>query len=166
MSRRCGVVTNIYMSAANTVEDTTATLAPHTPTHHQLQTLHHAQAQRRLRSLLRSGRGGSLLPCCPYSADPQNRRTYYSLSDKSTLSDAQLHALLTRAVKHSPNAFNMQQTRVVLVTGTKHKAVWEMVKETFGQTMGDDSELWCPPRPFPRFSRPCRWAWRVATHTR
>jgi predicted oxidoreductase (fatty acid repression mutant protein) len=59
----------------------------------------------------------------------QNRRTYYGLTDKSTLSNEQLTALVGRAVKFAPTSFNMQQNRVLIVTGEKHRQVWDRIVE-------------------------------------
>jgi predicted oxidoreductase (fatty acid repression mutant protein) len=57
------------------------------------------------------------------------RRSYYALTPKSTLSDAELEALVKRAVKFTPTSFNMQHTRAVLVTGEMNQKVWDTIKE-------------------------------------
>jgi predicted oxidoreductase (fatty acid repression mutant protein) len=59
----------------------------------------------------------------------QARRSYYALTPKSTLSDAELEALVKRAVKFTPTSFNMQHTRAVLVTGEMNQKVWDTIKE-------------------------------------
>lgn len=59
-----------------------------------------------------------------------NRRSYYGLSDKSPISDAEIKGIVEFAVKHVPSAFNSQSTRIVLLLGKQHKKLWDMVKET------------------------------------
>lgn len=59
-----------------------------------------------------------------------NRRSYYGLSDKSPISDAEIKEIVEFAVKHVPSAFNSQSTRIVLLLGKQHKKLWGMVKET------------------------------------
>lgn len=51
------------------------------------------------------------------------------LSDKSTLSNEQLTELVARAVKYAPTSFNMQQNRAIIVTGEKHRQLWDLVVE-------------------------------------
>lgn len=57
----------------------------------------------------------------------ENRRTYYALSDKSTLSNEQLTKLVGDAVKFTPTSFNMQQNRAIIVTGEKHRQMWDII---------------------------------------
>lgn len=59
----------------------------------------------------------------------ENRRTYYSLSNKSTISDAEIQSVVEYAVLHVPSAFNSQTTRVVILFGEHHKKLWNIVKE-------------------------------------
>lgn len=41
---------------------------------------------------------------------------------------------------NSPNSFNMQQSRAVLVTGDMHHRVWDTVVENQIKSFADDSE--------------------------
>lgn len=59
--------------------------------------------------------------------DFQARRSYYNLTDKSTLSDKQLQELVENAIKFAPSAFNSQTSRAVLVLGAKHKELWTAI---------------------------------------
>ncbi|WP_280671870.1 MULTISPECIES: nitroreductase family protein [unclassified Dysgonomonas] len=59
-----------------------------------------------------------------------NRRSYYSISNESPISDAQIQEIVEFAVKHVPSAFNSQSTRVVILLGENHKKVWNITKET------------------------------------
>ncbi|KAK8845438.1 hypothetical protein IAR55_006151 [Kwoniella newhampshirensis] len=74
-----------------------------------------------------------------------NRRTYYGLTNKSTLTNDQLKTLVQTAVKHAPTSFNGQQSRAVLVTGSHHIKLWETVLENYLKTLGGDKaqeETW------------------------
>lgn len=58
------------------------------------------------------------------------RRSCYALSDDISLSDEQVRQLIARAVKHAPSAFNSQSSRLVLLQGEEHKALWDITMET------------------------------------
>lgn len=58
------------------------------------------------------------------------RRSFYQISDKSTLSEKELLDLIRFAVEYVPSAFNSQATRIVLLTGQAHEKLWNIVKET------------------------------------
>jgi len=60
----------------------------------------------------------------------EDRRTHYAINSKSPLSDEQIKELIDFAVLHVPSAFNSQSTRVVLLLGTSHKKLWNIVKNT------------------------------------
>ena len=62
------------------------------------------------------------------------------------MSDDQLQKLVETAVIHSPNSFNMQQSRAVLVTGDMHHRVWDTVVENQIKSFADDSESHDPQR--------------------
>lgn len=60
----------------------------------------------------------------------EHRRTYYSITDQSPISDEEIEDIIKLAVTHIPSAFNSQSTRIVLLLGKNHKKLWEMVKDT------------------------------------
>ena len=60
----------------------------------------------------------------------RNRRTYYDISDKAPISDAEVKEIVDFAVTHVPSAFNSQSARVVLLFGVQHKKLWEIIRET------------------------------------
>lgn len=60
----------------------------------------------------------------------KHRRTYYSITDKSPVSDEQIRQIIDYALLNVPSAFNSQSTRVVLLLGEQHKRLWNIVKET------------------------------------
>ena len=41
-------------------------------------------------------------------------------------------------MKHSPTSFNMQSGRIVIVTGSKNKELWQLVEKTYLALLGDD----------------------------
>lgn len=60
----------------------------------------------------------------------ENRRSHYSLSGESPVSDQELKQLIEHALKHTPSAFNSQSSRIILLIGAEHKKLWSMVLET------------------------------------
>lgn len=59
-----------------------------------------------------------------------NRRSNYALSNKSPISDRIIEQVLRGAVQYSPSAFHSQSSRVALLLGEQHQALWSIVKET------------------------------------
>ncbi|XAO26521.1 hypothetical protein I312_105358 [Cryptococcus bacillisporus CA1280] len=73
------------------------------------------------------------------------RRSYYNLTNKSTLSNAQLQEIVEKSVKYVPTSFNGQQSRAVLVAGSKHNELWDKITETHLRTLKGDKgqeEFW------------------------
>lgn len=58
-----------------------------------------------------------------------DRRSFYSISKASTVSDTRIKEIIDHAVKYTPSAFNSQSTRVVLLLGKHHEQLWDMAKE-------------------------------------
>lgn len=58
----------------------------------------------------------------------EKRRSYYSISNKSPISDEAIKKLIEHSIKHTPSAFNSQSTRIVLLFNENHKKLWEIVK--------------------------------------
>lgn len=63
------------------------------------------------------------------TTDTQARRSYYNITNQSTISDEQLEQLVADAIKHTPSSFNSQTSRAVLVTGEKNKQLWSALWE-------------------------------------
>ncbi|KZP19982.1 nitroreductase [Athelia psychrophila] len=74
----------------------------------------------------------------PFLQAIKTRRTYYALSKASPIPDAQLKAIIDAAAKDVPSAFNMQSARVVLLTGKSNDKLWEIVKDGYLATLGDN----------------------------
>ncbi|KZP17585.1 Nitroreductase, partial [Athelia psychrophila] len=64
------------------------------------------------------------------------RRTYYSLSNASPISNAEIRAIVESAVTHVPSSFNGQTSRAVLLTGKSHQKLWEIVKTGYIKSLG------------------------------
>lgn len=62
------------------------------------------------------------------------RRSIYGIDRDIPLSDGELKELLGTIVKNMPTAFNMQNTRMVLLLGREHEALWQIVLETLRKT--------------------------------
>ncbi|NDW09491.1 nitroreductase family protein [Dysgonomonas sp. 520] len=69
----------------------------------------------------------------------EHRRSYYSLSNTSPISDSQIKEVVDTAVKNVPSAFNSQSTRTVLLLGDHHKKLWNIVKETLRKKLSADN---------------------------
>ena len=61
----------------------------------------------------------------------ESRRTFYQLTNESTIPDARIKELVTHAIKHTPSAFNSQTTRVVVVLKEKHEELWDAIMEVY-----------------------------------
>ncbi len=58
----------------------------------------------------------------------QARRTIYTISAESPVSDQAIEIVIKEAVKHTPSAFNSQSGRVILLLGKEHGKLWEITK--------------------------------------
>ena len=64
-----------------------------------------------------------------FSEALKQRRTYYSITNQSPISDQEIECIVNMTVRHVPSAFNSQSTRVVLLLGESHKKLWQIVKD-------------------------------------
>lgn len=58
-----------------------------------------------------------------------NRRTIYSLTKKSTISDERIKEIITQVIKDVPSSFNSQSARLVVLVREKHDQFWGIVEE-------------------------------------
>jgi predicted oxidoreductase (fatty acid repression mutant protein) len=56
------------------------------------------------------------------------RRSIYSLSNESTISEKRLEELVQKVLLAVPSAFNTQSTRIVVLLGDQHKKLWDIVR--------------------------------------
>lgn len=69
----------------------------------------------------------------------KNRRTYYGISNNSSISHDEIKEIIDFAIMHVPSAFNSQSTRIVLLLGENHKKLWEITKEALRKQMPTES---------------------------
>ncbi|KAJ7134480.1 nitroreductase family protein [Mycena epipterygia] len=58
------------------------------------------------------------------------RRSNYTITPKSSVSDEKLEAIIKSCVLHCPTAFNTQSSRAVLVIGAENTKLWKMISES------------------------------------
>ena len=56
----------------------------------------------------------------------QVRRSIYSLTKESTISDARIKEIVEAAIKHCPSAFNVQSARAVVLLREDHEKLWDI----------------------------------------
>ncbi|KAJ5485713.1 hypothetical protein N7530_000013 [Penicillium desertorum] len=74
----------------------------------------------------------------------RQRRTFYSLTNTSPVSDERIVEVVQEVVRHSPSSFNAQTSRVVILLGEEHLKLWtialEVLKSTFPAQSWDGYE--------------------------
>lgn len=68
----------------------------------------------------------------------EHRRTYYSITRSSPISDEEIQQMIDFTVRHVPSAFNSQSTRVVLLLKEHHEKLWKIVKEELQAVVSAD----------------------------
>ena len=69
----------------------------------------------------------------------ESRRSYYNISGKSPISNAEIKKLIDCAVQHVPSAFNSQTSRLVLLLNDNHKKLWNIVKSEIRKRVSDEA---------------------------
>ena len=69
----------------------------------------------------------------------QHRRSYYSITNQSPVSDEEIQRIVDYAVMHVPSAFNSQSTRVVVLLGESHKKLWKIVKDALKKIVPEEA---------------------------
>lgn len=69
----------------------------------------------------------------------KHRRSYYSISDRSPVSDAKIQEIIEWALMFVPSTFNSQSTRIVLLLGNENKKFWGMVKDTLKELISSEA---------------------------
>ncbi|PVH77020.1 Nitroreductase [Cadophora sp. DSE1049] len=65
----------------------------------------------------------------------KTRRTCYSISAKSPISDERILEIAREVIKHTPSSFNCQSTRFLVLLQNQHVRFWEIAKECFKFTL-------------------------------
>ena len=68
----------------------------------------------------------------------KKRRSRYELTNKLTISQAELEKLIGEVLWQMPSAFNMQSARVVLLLGEKHRALWKITEDALRAIVAAD----------------------------
>jgi len=69
----------------------------------------------------------------------KNRRTYYALEKKSTISNDKIQEIVKSAILHVPSSFNFQPIRVAILFGAEHDKLWEAVKDVLKPLVPDQT---------------------------
>lgn len=68
----------------------------------------------------------------------QERRSYYSISKESPISDDKIEEVIAHAVKYAPTSFNSQSGRVVLLLGENHDKLWNITEAALREIVPED----------------------------
>jgi predicted oxidoreductase (fatty acid repression mutant protein) len=58
------------------------------------------------------------------------RRTVYGLKGTSAVSDKRVEQIVSEVLSFAPSSYNTQPVRITLVTGEKHKQLWDVIIKT------------------------------------
>lgn len=70
-----------------------------------------------------------------------HRRSHYAIDDRSPVSDQEIEDMVAFVSDHVPSGYNSQSTRMVLLLGEHHKALWGIVKEALKKITKPESFL-------------------------
>ncbi|KAH0497646.1 hypothetical protein TgHK011_004935 [Trichoderma gracile] len=71
------------------------------------------------------------------------RRTVYGLKSTSAVLDKRVEEILGKVLSFAPSSYNTQPVRITLVTGEKHKGLWDaIIKEAEPILKGVGEEVW------------------------
>lgn len=60
----------------------------------------------------------------------KNRRSFYGISNKSTVNHKRILEIVKLATKYTPSAFNSQSQMTAILLGEKHNQLWDIVLNT------------------------------------
>ncbi|WP_195430000.1 nitroreductase family protein [Clostridium sp. D46t1_190503_E9] len=69
----------------------------------------------------------------------KERRSIYSISKESPVSDERIKEVIEDAVKHVPSSFNSQSSRVVVLFGEKHDKLWDITMEALRKIVPEEN---------------------------
>ena len=69
------------------------------------------------------------------------RRSIYQLGDNVALSKEQIATVISECVKHTPSAFNMPTTNIVVAFGEKHQQIWQNVKAVLKEHLAKKEDV-------------------------
>jgi predicted oxidoreductase (fatty acid repression mutant protein) len=65
----------------------------------------------------------------------KGRRSIYSLSNESPISDERIEEILSEVIKNMPSGFNTQGTRMVVLLKEEHQKLWDIAHEVASATV-------------------------------
>ncbi|KAI4273928.1 MAG: hypothetical protein LQ337_004302 [Flavoplaca oasis] len=68
----------------------------------------------------------------------KDRRTYYALTNESTIPDSRIQEIVKDAILHTPSAFNSQTSRAVVLLGKEHVKTWDLIAEVYKQQLPEE----------------------------
>ncbi|KAJ9602599.1 hypothetical protein H2200_012792 [Cladophialophora chaetospira] len=81
-----------------------------------------------------------------FLAAAEYRRSVYTLTNKSTISDARIHEIINTAVKNAPSAFNVQSARAVVLLKEHHEKLWDLGDSLVKKAMPEAAYAGLAPR--------------------
>ncbi|KKO98469.1 nitroreductase [Trichoderma harzianum] len=78
-----------------------------------------------------------------FLAAAKHRRTVYGLKSTSAVSDERVKQIVGEVLSFAPSSYNTQPGRITIVTGEKHKGLWDaIIKEAEPILKGAGEEVW------------------------
>ena len=74
------------------------------------------------------------------------RRTFYQISEESSIPDSRIEEIVSFAIKHCPSAFNVQSARCVILLRDEHKKLWDIADEVIKSTLPEEAYKFLGPR--------------------
>lgn len=68
----------------------------------------------------------------------EERRSFYSISNKVSLSDEKIKEIVSHAVKFTPSSFNSQSARVVILFRKEHEKFWQIATKELKKIVPED----------------------------
>ncbi|GIN69921.1 nitroreductase [Bacillus sp. J14TS2] len=69
----------------------------------------------------------------------EDRRSAYSISKQSPISDERIEEIVAYAIKHAPSAFNSQSGRAVVLLGENHDKLWNLTEAALKEIVPAES---------------------------
>lgn len=69
------------------------------------------------------------------------RRSIYQLGNKVDLSQQQITEIIEQCTKHTPSAFNMPTTNIIVAFGEQHQQIWQNVKTVLKEHLAKKEDV-------------------------
>lgn len=69
----------------------------------------------------------------------EKRRSFYSITKESTVSDEYLKNIVRNSLKHSPSAFNSQSAYAILLLGNHHDKLWSLTLDILEKIVSQEN---------------------------